>query len=172
MGLETGTYISDLNASNPAAGDEKEQGDDHIRLLKSTIKATFPNINGAMTATEEQLNGVHLPAAYTPTLTVVSGGSGSGTYFFVWELRGDYVVFMAEFGMAGTTVGVPFVLDITKPYGGSFLSAADLTGVVVNNAGLGGYLTNAPDTTSIRISVTPTTGSGSRICVSCTYLPR
>ena len=52
MPLETGTYISDLNASNPVgASDTKSEGDNHIRLIKSTILATFPNITGAMTLT-------------------------------------------------------------------------------------------------------------------------
>lgn len=56
MGLETGTYISSLNASNPTSTDLKSQGDDHLRLIKSTIKATFPNISGAVTATHTALN--------------------------------------------------------------------------------------------------------------------
>lgn len=57
MGLESGTYISSLNASNPVgASDPKSQGDDHIRLLKSTILATFANITGAVTASHTQLN--------------------------------------------------------------------------------------------------------------------
>jgi len=43
MALETGTYISDLTATNPTATDPKSEGDDHLRLIKSTIKATFPN---------------------------------------------------------------------------------------------------------------------------------
>jgi len=58
MALETGTYISDLVATNPVSGDPKSQGDDHIRLLKSTIKATFPNVNAAVTPTDEELNFV------------------------------------------------------------------------------------------------------------------
>lgn len=58
MGLESATYISDLVATNPVSGDPKSQGDDHIRLLKSTIKATFPNVNAAVTATDEELNYV------------------------------------------------------------------------------------------------------------------
>lgn len=59
MGLETGTYISDLVTTNPVgATDPKSQGDDHLRLLKSTIKATFPNITGAVTMTHTQLNGI------------------------------------------------------------------------------------------------------------------
>lgn len=58
MGLETGTYISDLNAANPTASDAKSQGDDHIRLVKSTIKNTFPNVAGAVTPTHTELNYV------------------------------------------------------------------------------------------------------------------
>lgn len=61
MGLETGTYISDLNASNPiGATDQVAQADDHLRLIKSTILATFPNVTGAMTLTHTQLNNAAL----------------------------------------------------------------------------------------------------------------
>lgn len=42
MGLETGTYINDLNPANPLGTDPKSQGDDQIRLLKTTVKNTFP----------------------------------------------------------------------------------------------------------------------------------
>lgn len=58
MALETGTYINSLNPANPAGTDPRAQGDDHIRLLKSTIKNTFPNINSAVTVTDEQLNSI------------------------------------------------------------------------------------------------------------------
>jgi hypothetical protein len=58
MTVETATYISDLNTSYPAAGDSQTEGDDHIRLVKSTVKATFPNISGAVTPTHTELNYV------------------------------------------------------------------------------------------------------------------
>ena len=58
MALETGTYISDLTVTNPTSSDAKSQGDDHLRLLKSTIKATFPNVSGAVTPTHAELNFV------------------------------------------------------------------------------------------------------------------
>ena len=58
MALETGTYISSLNASNPASTDGLAQADDHIRLLKSTIKATLPNVTGAITSTHTELNAL------------------------------------------------------------------------------------------------------------------
>lgn len=58
MTLETGTYISDLVATNPLGSDAKSTADDHIRLIKSTVKATFPNVTGAVTPTHTQLNYV------------------------------------------------------------------------------------------------------------------
>lgn len=57
-GLETGTYISDLVVTNPTSSDLASQGDDHLRLLKNTIKTTFPNITGAVTPTHTELNYV------------------------------------------------------------------------------------------------------------------
>lgn len=56
MALETASYISQLNPANPSGADRVHQGDDHIRLLKAVLKATFPNITGPITATQDQLN--------------------------------------------------------------------------------------------------------------------
>jgi len=56
MALETATYINGLNTSNPASTDGLSQADDHLRLIKSTIKSTFANIDAAVTATEDDLN--------------------------------------------------------------------------------------------------------------------
>lgn len=56
MTVESATYIGQLNASNPSGSDAKSEGDDHLRLLKGTLLATFPGMTGAMTATHAQLN--------------------------------------------------------------------------------------------------------------------
>lgn len=56
MPLETGTYISDLVVSNPAASDGLNNADDHIRLIKAALKNTFPNINSIVNITDEALN--------------------------------------------------------------------------------------------------------------------
>lgn len=58
MALESGTYINSLNSANPVATDGLAQADDHLRLLKATILASFPGITGAMTATHTVLNGL------------------------------------------------------------------------------------------------------------------
>jgi hypothetical protein len=71
MGLETGTYIDSLNSSNPTAGDAVSEGDDHLRLIKSTVKATFPNLSGAVTSTQAELNLLDGVTANTTELNYV-----------------------------------------------------------------------------------------------------
>ena len=71
MGLETGTYIDSLNSSNPGATDSVAQGDDHIRLIKSTVKATFPNLTGAVTSTHTELNKLDGVTATTAELNYI-----------------------------------------------------------------------------------------------------
>lgn len=57
MTIETATYTPQLDATYPASGDAKSEGDNHIRLLKSTIKATWPNLTAtAVTPTSADLN--------------------------------------------------------------------------------------------------------------------
>lgn len=56
MGLETGTFISDLDANNPLDSDSPSQGDDHLRLIKNTLLNTFAAVTGAVTPTHTELN--------------------------------------------------------------------------------------------------------------------
>jgi hypothetical protein len=109
-GLETGTYISDLVTTNPTAADPVSQADDHMRLIKSTVKATFPNVTGAVTPTHTQLNGGRAFSAYqsvsqsipNATLTKVQFGSeeydfgnnfdSTTNYRFTPDVAGLYMV--------------------------------------------------------------------------------
>ncbi|MEM6746775.1 MAG: hypothetical protein AAF608_05075 [Pseudomonadota bacterium] len=58
MTVEAATTINQLNAANPAGTDSTDRGDDHIRLIKSVLLTTFPNLTGPITATEADLNSV------------------------------------------------------------------------------------------------------------------
>lgn len=58
MTVESATYINQLNAALPGATDPKSEGDDHIRLVKTTVKATFPNVTGVVSATHTELGYV------------------------------------------------------------------------------------------------------------------
>lgn len=48
MSLETASYIHQLNPNNPSGADKLKQGDDHIRMIKAALKATFPGISGPL----------------------------------------------------------------------------------------------------------------------------
>lgn len=57
MGLESFSYITSLNASNPVhATDQVSAGDDHLRGIKTTLLNSFANISGAVTADQTELN--------------------------------------------------------------------------------------------------------------------
>lgn len=73
MGLETGTYLDALVPTNPASTDGLAQADDHIRLLKSTLKNTLPNLSGAVSATQAELNVLDGITSSTSELNVLAG---------------------------------------------------------------------------------------------------
>ena len=76
MALESFSYITSLNSSNPnGATDPKREGDDHIRGVKTTLLNSFPNINAAVTKTPAEIND--LAQKTNPILN----GAVSGTAF-------------------------------------------------------------------------------------------
>lgn len=122
MPLETATYTSDLNVANPAHTDGLSQADSHMRLLKSTIKATFPNFTaGPLTSTQAQLDAAAAAAAGTgysriplgtaalPGLTPV-GDPNTGIFSpaadqLAFSLGGTQVALLAGSALV-TTLGV------------------------------------------------------------------
>ena len=83
MALESSTYINGLVASNPTSSDNIGDGDNHIRLLKSTIKLTFPALTGAVTGTHTAINSaVSLANAGTNenTASTLVKRDGSGNF--------------------------------------------------------------------------------------------
>lgn len=70
MTVESATYISGLDPLKPTGSDVKQEGDNHIRLLKQTLINTWPNITGAVTATHTDLNYV----------SGIGGAAASQTY--------------------------------------------------------------------------------------------
>lgn len=74
MPLETGTYLPDLNPSNPASTDGLGAGDDHLRFIKSTLKNTFPNFTDvALASTQTQLDAAVAVTAGTSVSTIPLG---------------------------------------------------------------------------------------------------
>ena len=56
MAVETATNISQLDATLPTGNDLKSEGDNHIRLLKSAIKLTWPNVTTTLNASSVEFN--------------------------------------------------------------------------------------------------------------------
>lgn len=89
MALETGSFIHELNSSNPQSTDSVSQADDHLRLLKATIKATFPNITGAVTKTHSQINDLLEKAGGTMTGPLTLNGAPSSNLHAATKLYVD-----------------------------------------------------------------------------------
>lgn len=77
MTVENATYIDGLNPTNPPGGAPKAEGDNHIRLLKSAVKSTFPSLTGAVTATQAELNILDGATVSTAELNVLDGITAS-----------------------------------------------------------------------------------------------
>lgn len=73
MGLETGTYIADLNPSNPLNSDLESQGAAHLRLIKAVLQNTFPHSSrsvGAPTMAIKSASYTILPTDVNTTFLV------------------------------------------------------------------------------------------------------
>lgn len=76
MPLETAPTITDLVTSNPAHTDGLSQADSHMRLIKSSLKGTFPNFTAATAVASTQ---AQIDAAVASTLGTTAYGFKPGT---------------------------------------------------------------------------------------------
>ena len=58
MTIESATYVDELDASYPETGTVVSDGDNHLRLIKTVLKASFPNVSGAVAASDVELSYV------------------------------------------------------------------------------------------------------------------
>lgn len=56
MSVESVIYISDLDSAQPPRTDKVREASDHLRNIKKAIKQTLPNVDGAVKATDLQMN--------------------------------------------------------------------------------------------------------------------
>lgn len=140
MGLEAATYISQLVNTNPLAADKKNQGDDHLRLIKAVLQASLPNMDRAFRVPEVVSKNAAYGAAETDEnkaiLCDASGAAFNVTLptptFDGWMVRviktdssvnPVYVLPPAGTinGFAKIRVNVPFVEHVFLWTGGTFL---------------------------------------------------
>lgn len=102
MTIETATYLKDLNNLVPAAGDLVSEGDDHLRLIKSVLQATFPgrglaSMGVLAKATDFSASTSEIGCVYkcTAALTLnppAVAGLLAGTHWFIRAAGGAVVV--------------------------------------------------------------------------------
>ena len=80
MSVESATKISQLNAAWPLGSDQKAEGDDHIRLIKSVLKSTFPaDFKAPTQQVFTAASGTWTkPAGCTHVMVTAVGGGGGG----------------------------------------------------------------------------------------------
>lgn len=118
MGLETGTYINSLVATNPLSTDLRSTADDHLRLIKSTVKATWPNVSGAVTPTHTEFNyvGGVTSAIQTQLDAVVASAAAAATAAARRAIIidvGDETTNLTT-GTAKKTFRMPFAMTVTE----------------------------------------------------------
>ena len=72
MPVEIASFVSQLNSTYPGGAEAKSDGDNHLRLIKAVLVATFANVAGAVTLTHTQINNA---ANFT-------GGNVTGMLFY------------------------------------------------------------------------------------------
>lgn len=144
MALESGTYIDSLDPANPATTDGLSQADDHMRLIKATIKATFPNLTGAVTLTQSEINALETrvddlegTGQYSPAIVTSNGTPALKTGITQDEVRN-----LLGLGMSSSVA-------FGSVNAGSSLTATTLNGVTcnVNTLDLGDWTITVSGTT-------------------------
>jgi len=137
MALEAATYINDLVITNPPGSDPKSQGDDHIKLLKNTIKASIKGWAGNVLLTGADAGAVN---AYVITPTVALAAYATGM--------------MVIFTPANTNTTTS-TLNISA-LGAKDIKAVDGSGLTANDLVAGSYYLLVYNGTNFRIINGPT----------------
>lgn len=77
MTVESASFLNDLNSAYPAAGDSAGEGDDHLRLVKSILKATFPGRGKVDMGTINQAATFSFAVAETGSIYVGTGATAA-----------------------------------------------------------------------------------------------
>lgn len=81
MPAESANYISQLVKTKPTGGESISEGDDHLRVIKTAVIQSFPNVNSAVTSSPAELNAVGKTASdlvlLDATVTALVEGVGN-----------------------------------------------------------------------------------------------
>lgn len=134
MTIETALYPSQLNATLPPQSDIVREGAGHLRLLKTVVKTTFPNLGGAWNATQTEANyivGVTSPIqAQINSKGAIAGQTWTGAHTF----NGTNVLSAATTIGAVTPTEITYLSGVTSPIQTQFAAKASLNGATYTGA--------------------------------------
>lgn len=111
MPIESANFLSDLDATNPAGTDDRSQGDNHIRLLKNVLKATFPNASKVFRfPSSGAVESANFSVSFPTDLNV---------FFFVEPDGGDITITLPDPTSGGTANEDGFGFYVMKSDGDS-----------------------------------------------------
>lgn len=150
--IEPATYIHQLDKTAPSPTDFVSEGDDHLRLLKSTLQNTFPNVTGAVNATQAEINTLVGASGSIGSQLALKANKGGDTYTGTHNLTGATVT------AATQTAGDASDKVATT----AFVTAATLTSTLPGQSGNAGKVISTDGTNAGWINpVFPTAGPSS-----------
>ena len=134
MTIETARYPNHLNETLPPQSDIVREGAGHLRLLKTVVKTTFPNLGGAWHATQTEANyivGVTSPIqAQLDSKGAIAGQTWTGAHVF----SGTATLPAATTIGAVTAAELAHLSGVTSPIQTQFAAKASLNGATYTGA--------------------------------------
>lgn len=134
MTIEIAQHPNQLNATLPPQSDIVREGAGHLRLLKTVVKTTFPNLGGAWNATQTEANyivGVTSPIqAQINSKGAITGQTWTGAHTF----SGTATLPAATTIGAVTAAELAHLSGVTSPIQTQFAAKASLSGATYTGA--------------------------------------
>ncbi|MFC4924714.1 hypothetical protein [Delftia deserti] len=105
MSVEAALYPPQLNTSWPKADDMVSEGDNHITLIKTVLKTTFPNVAGAISATDVQINYLVGVTASIQGQIDSKGAKAGQTWTGTHDFSGATAITVPTLAQATSTTG-------------------------------------------------------------------
>jgi hypothetical protein len=128
MALETASWITQLVSANPVDGDPVGEGDDHLRMLKTVLKNSFPSASTtAVIPNVSSQSGKYLTTDGTDTSwgVVSAGATGAGGDEVFYEneqnVTTSYSISTNENAMSAGPVTVDSGATVTIPSGSTWV---------------------------------------------------
>lgn len=159
MPIELATFVAGLSVSDPPGSDQRKQGDDHIRLIKTCLRNSFPNSSktfyipdaaaktGAYVILVTEQNKIFecstAAAAYSVTLPVLVAGD-AGWQCVIWKSTSDtnILTVVAGAGLINGATSIPlfgiYDVCVCRWTGAAWIAeTTSLTGMVITSTDAG-----------------------------------